>query len=142
MFWPISGGGRRARADIDAGDGVTALAGGGLDEEHYRRRMGGYARSIAHYGGAIVALAPRSERWPAEMPDNLQLAVYHLAAARDPELAACGPATELDLVFLRSMKVRSQPVTDDHEAATEARARVRVWSASCARAPGPSRSSC
>jgi superfamily I DNA/RNA helicase/RecB family exonuclease len=56
-----------------------------------------------------------------EMPDNLQLAVYHLAACRDPELAACGPATELDLMFLRSMKVRSQPVTSDHEATTEAR---------------------
>jgi hypothetical protein len=55
------------------------------------------------------------------MPDNLQLAVYHLAACRDPELAACGPATELDLVFLRSMKVRSQPVKADHEAATEGR---------------------
>ena len=56
-----------------------------------------------------------------EMPDNLQLAVYHLAACRDAELAACGPATNLDLMFLRSMKVRSQPVTPDHEAATEAR---------------------
>jgi len=56
-----------------------------------------------------------------EMPDNVQLAVYHLAACRDPELAACGPATDLDLMFLRSMKVRSQPVTPDHEAATEAR---------------------
>ena len=56
-----------------------------------------------------------------DMPDNVQLAVYHLAACRDEELAACGPADELDLVFLRSMKVRRQPVTDDHEAATEAR---------------------
>ncbi|MBV8235404.1 MAG: ATP-dependent helicase [Acidimicrobiia bacterium] len=57
----------------------------------------------------------------AEMPDNLQLAVYHLAACRDPELAGCGPAGELDLMFLRSMKVRSQPVAADHEATTEAR---------------------
>ncbi|MBV9411109.1 MAG: CRISPR-associated protein Cas4, partial [Acidimicrobiia bacterium] len=58
---------------------------------------------------------------PDAMPDNLQLATYHLAAARDPELAAIGPASELDLLFLRSMKVRNQPVTADHEAATEAR---------------------
>ena len=73
-------------------------------------------------GLRIVDYKTGSKETPeAEMPDNLQLAVYHLAAARDPELAACGPATELDLVFLRSMKVRSQPVTDDHEAATEAR---------------------
>src|SRR5258708_14832632 len=46
------------------------FAGGGLDEEHYRRRMGGYARSIAHYGGAIVTLPPPSERWPAAMPPH------------------------------------------------------------------------
>ena len=57
----------------------------------------------------------------AEMADNLQLAVYHLAAARDTELAELGPATDLDLMFLRSMKVRSQPVAADHEALTEAR---------------------
>ncbi|MCU1451360.1 MAG: UvrD/REP helicase, partial [Acidimicrobiales bacterium] len=55
------------------------------------------------------------------MPDNVQLAVYHLAACRDPDLVACGPATELDLLYVRSMKVRSQPVTADHEAKTEAR---------------------
>lgn len=46
------------------------FAGGGLEEANYRRTMAGYVRSIAHYGGAIVALAPRSERWPAEVPDN------------------------------------------------------------------------
>jgi RecB family exonuclease len=70
----------------------------------------------------IVDYKTGSKETPAdEMPDNLQLAVYHLAASRDPELAACGPANALDLVFLRSMKVRSQPVTVDHEAATEAR---------------------
>jgi superfamily I DNA/RNA helicase/RecB family exonuclease len=73
-------------------------------------------------GLRIVDYKTGSKETPAaEMPDNLQLAVYHLAAARDTDLAAEGPATELDLVFLRNMKVRSQPVTDDHEAATEAR---------------------
>ena len=46
------------------------FAGGGLDELHYRTAMSGHARSIAHYGGAVVALAPRAERWPAELPDN------------------------------------------------------------------------
>ena len=70
----------------------------------------------------IVDYKTGSKETPADqMPDNLQLAVYHLAASRDAELAACGPANELDLVFVRSMKVRSQPVTADHEAATEAR---------------------
>jgi RecB family exonuclease len=73
-------------------------------------------------GLRIVDYKTGSRETPAEeMPDNVQLAVYHLAACRDPELAACGPATDLDLMFLRSMKVRSQPVTADHEAATEAR---------------------
>src|SRR5207245_10066269 len=46
------------------------FAGGGLEEPHYHHTMSGYARSIAHYGGAIVALAPRSDRWPAGLPDN------------------------------------------------------------------------
>jgi RecB family exonuclease len=73
-------------------------------------------------GLRIVDYKTGSKETPEkEMPNNLQLAVYHLAACRDPELAACGPATELDLVFVRNMKVRSQPVTADHEAATEAR---------------------
>jgi RecB family exonuclease len=70
----------------------------------------------------IVDYKTSSREAPVDaMPDNVQLAVYHLAACRDPELAACGPATELDLLFVRSMKVRSQPVTADHEAKTEAR---------------------
>src|SRR2546425_8688571 len=46
------------------------FAGGGLDEAHYRRRMGDYARSIAHYGGAIVAPPPRFERGAAGMTDK------------------------------------------------------------------------
>ena len=73
------------------------FAGGGLDEEHYRRRMGGYARSIAHYGGAIVALAPRSERWPAEMPDNragARLVTQHLLTLGHVRIAMIsGPET-------------------------------------------------
>jgi len=73
------------------------FAGGGLDEEHYRRRMGSYARSIAHYGGAIVALAPRSERWPAEMPDNragARLVTQHLLTLGHVRIAMIsGPET-------------------------------------------------
>lgn len=73
-------------------------------------------------GLRIIDYKTSSRETPdAEMPDNLQLAVYHLAAGRDPDLAAYGPATDLDLMFLRSMKVRSQRVTADHEATTEAR---------------------
>jgi superfamily I DNA/RNA helicase/RecB family exonuclease len=53
--------------------------------------------------------------------DDLQLAVYHLAATRDPELAALGPPTQLRLLYLRSMHALDQPVEPGHEAATEAR---------------------
>ncbi|HEX2042186.1 MAG TPA: PD-(D/E)XK nuclease family protein [Acidimicrobiales bacterium] len=53
--------------------------------------------------------------------DDLQLAVYHLAASRDPELAALGPPAQLRLLYVRSMHALDQPVRPDHEAATEAR---------------------
>jgi RecB family exonuclease len=53
--------------------------------------------------------------------DDLQLAVYHLAATRDPELAALGPPTQLRLLYLRSMHALDQTVEPGHEAATEAR---------------------
>src|SRR4029077_9915067 len=53
--------------------------------------------------------------------DDLQLAVYHLAATRDPDLAALGPPTELELLYLRSMRRVPQPVTPDHVERTEAR---------------------
>lgn len=98
-------------------------------ERHFDVKVGphtitGSIDRIDRRDGAIriVDYKTSSKETPAdEMPDNLQLAVYHLAAARDPELAGHGPASELDLLFLRSMKVRNQPVTVDHEADTEAR---------------------
>src|SRR6266446_5659834 len=89
------------------------FAGGGLDEEHYRRRMGGYARSIAHYGGAIVALAPRSERWPAELPDNragARMVTEHLVSLGHFRIAMIsGPATlrtsrEREFGYAQAMK--------------------------------------
>jgi RecB family exonuclease len=63
----------------------------------------------------------RSEPAAGTMPDNLQLAVYHLAATRDPELMAMGPPTELRLLFLRTMHRYEQPVVEGHAATTEAR---------------------
>ena len=73
------------------------FAGGGLVEPHYRRRMNEYARSIAGYGGAIVALAPRSERWPAEVADNrvgARLVTEHLLALGHTRVAMMsGPET-------------------------------------------------
>jgi LacI family transcriptional regulator len=96
------------------------FAGGGLDEPHYRRRMAGYARSIAHYGGAIVALAPRSERWPAEVPDNragARIVTDHLLSLGHRQIAMIsGPATlhtsrEREAGYLEAMKAaRARPV--------------------------------
>jgi len=55
------------------------------------------------------------------MPDDLQLAIYHLAATREPELVMLGPPQELRLLYLRSMRAYEQPVVTGHAAATEAR---------------------
>jgi len=95
------------------------FAGGGLEEAHYRRRMSGYARSIADYGGAIVALAPRSERWPAEVPDNragARLVTEHLLSLGHVRIAMIsGPATlrtsrERELGYIQAMKAaRAEP---------------------------------
>ncbi|MGI8809492.1 MAG: PD-(D/E)XK nuclease family protein [Acidimicrobiales bacterium] len=63
----------------------------------------------------------RKEPRPDSMPDDLQLAVYHLAATRDPELAALGPARQLQLVFVRSMNAYEQPILAGHAETTEAR---------------------
>ena len=63
----------------------------------------------------------KREPAPNEVADDLQLAVYHLAATRDPELAALGPPRQLQLRYLRSMHTYHQPVTDDLAATTEQR---------------------
>ena len=63
----------------------------------------------------------RKEPSPDALPDDLQLAVYHLAATRDPELAALGSPRQLQLLYLRSMAAYEQPVVAGHAEATEAR---------------------
>ena len=89
------------------------FAGGGLDEPNYRQQMTAYARSIAHYGGAIVALAPRSDKWPAEVPANRAgagLVTRHLLSLGHVRIAmVSGPATlftsrERELGYLETMK--------------------------------------
>jgi LacI family transcriptional regulator len=89
------------------------FAGGGLDEPNYQRQMSDYARSIAHYGGAIVALGPRSEKWPAEVPANRAgagLVTKHLLSLGHVRVAmVSGPATlftsrERELGYLEAMK--------------------------------------
>jgi LacI family transcriptional regulator, galactose operon repressor len=89
------------------------FAGGGLDEPNYRQQMTDYARSIAHYGGAIVALGPRSDKWPAEVPANRAgagLVTKHLLSLGHVRIAmVSGPATlftsrERELGYLETMK--------------------------------------
>ena len=63
----------------------------------------------------------RNEPRPDALPDDLQLAVYHLAATRDPELAAFGPPQQLQLLYLRTMHRFEQPIVAGHAEATEAR---------------------
>lgn len=59
----------------------------------------------------------------AEVAGNLQLALYHLAAHRDPDLAALGPATATRLLYVRSMRTYDVAVANSaaHVAATEER---------------------
>jgi LacI family transcriptional regulator len=89
------------------------FAGGGLEEPNYRRTMREHARSIAHYGGAIVALAPRAEQWPSELVDNRSgayLVTQHLLSLGHTAVAMIsGPATlrtsnERELGYGEAMK--------------------------------------
>jgi len=63
----------------------------------------------------------RSEPRPDSLPDDLQLAVYHLAATLDPELAAFGPPRQLQLLYIRTMHAFEQPILAGHAETTAAR---------------------
>jgi RecB family exonuclease len=56
-----------------------------------------------------------------EVADDLQLAVYHLAACRDPALAAEGQTARLVLRYVRAGKDVEQPVDAEGPQQTEAR---------------------
>ena len=58
---------------------------------------------------------------PEEVAEDLQLATYHLAAIRDPELAAFGRPVSLRLCYLRKGAQPSQAITTEHAARTEQR---------------------
>jgi RecB family exonuclease len=87
-------------------------------------QVSGRIDRIDRVAGGIAVIDYKTGRNVAkqiEMGGDLQLATYHLAAVRDAALAALGPPVSLRLLYLRGMDVREQPVTEDHEAATEAR---------------------
>lgn len=57
------------------------FVGGGLEGTAYRRDLASLVAAIEKYGGEVVALGPRLDRWPAEVPDNkggAVLATEHL----------------------------------------------------------------
>jgi RecB family exonuclease len=80
-------------------------------------------------GGGIVLLDYKTARTPAGEEDaarSLQLAIYYLAALRDPELAALGVPVEMQLVYpARARQGRftrvSQRPRPDHAAEVERR---------------------
>jgi LacI family transcriptional regulator len=46
------------------------FVGGGLDDETYRRDLKRHLTAVRNYGGAAIALGPRADNLPAEVPDN------------------------------------------------------------------------
>ncbi len=74
-------------------------------------------------GGIAVVDYKTGGRPPSEadVEDDVQLAVYYLAARRSPVLAAIGPPTRLELRYIRVSKTFTQAITPDHEARAEAR---------------------
>jgi len=63
----------------------------------------------------------KTEPRPDSLPDDLQLAVYHLAATTDPTLVAFGPPRQLQLRYVRTMHAFEQPITAGHAETTVAR---------------------
>ena len=70
---------------------AVLFAGGSMADTEHERRIGALAREIRSYGGAVVALAPRTERWPAEVCDNRgggAMAARHLLDLGHRQIAA------------------------------------------------------
>ncbi len=70
---------------------------------------------------AIIDYKTGAPKTAAQVNDDLQLASYHLAAVRDPVIAALGPVSSLTLNYLRDGKSIEQPIVSGHELVTSAR---------------------
>ncbi|MDE3074346.1 MAG: LacI family DNA-binding transcriptional regulator [Chloroflexota bacterium] len=69
------------------------FAGGGLDDPGYRAELKRSVAELRGYGAQVVALGPRKDKWPAEIPDNhggARLAAAHLLALGHREIAVIG----------------------------------------------------
>jgi RecB family exonuclease len=96
----------------------------GFDIEVGDVRLVGAIDRIDRTAGGIRIIdykTGRSEPRPDSLPDDLQLAVYHLAATLDPELAAFGPPRQLQLLYVRTMHAFEQPIVAGHAGTTTAR---------------------
>jgi DNA helicase-2/ATP-dependent DNA helicase PcrA len=116
-WWEAEGGDDRLAPEVLAVERHFEVEAGG-------HLLTGYIDRIDRAGDGIRIVdykTGKAEPRLDAVADDVQLAVYHLAATRDPELSALGPVTQLRLLYVRSMHAFDQPVTDDHEATTEAR---------------------
>ncbi len=118
-WWEAEGGNERLAPEVLAVERRFEVTAGshlltGFIDRIDRDDDGGGIRIVDYKTG-------KKEPRPDDVADDIQLAIYHLAASRDPELVALGPATQLRLLYVRSMHAFDQSVTDDHEATTAAR---------------------
>ena len=78
--------------------------------------------SDAHHGLSIIDYKTASKaKTVADTNEDLQLAVYHLAANLDPTLSQLGKVVALNLDFLAENKQVSQRIQPDHAALTTQR---------------------
>jgi DNA helicase-2/ATP-dependent DNA helicase PcrA len=98
-------------------------------ERSFGIQVGGHAVKgtidrIDRVAGGLAIVDYKTGRKMAKAEDvaeDLQLAIYHLAAVKDPELAALGPPVRLVLRYVRSGEDREQPITEGHAQHTEER---------------------
>jgi LacI family transcriptional regulator len=86
------------------------FAGGGLEDEAYKRAVRVHAANIRSYGGVLVALAPRADRWPSELSDNeggARLATEHLLELGHREIALISGPIKLRTSYEREQGYRA-----------------------------------
>jgi CRISPR/Cas system-associated exonuclease Cas4 (RecB family) len=94
-----------------------------------QHRLKGFIDRIdqtARNGVAIIDYKTGAAKTQAQVGDDLQLAVYHLAAVSDPDLIAIGPVESLTLNYLKDSRSVSQPIVEGHELVTHARIQTLI----------------
>jgi LacI family transcriptional regulator len=101
---------------------VVLFAAGELDDRQARAEIAEHVAAIRRYGGAVVALAPRVEKWATEVTDNVggsRLATEHLIALGHRRIAfIAGPervrtSREREKGYLQAMEqARLDPVIE------------------------------